>query len=128
MNWFSNLWSSLKALFAEGVAGILGGIHDLTKNLPDWALPEGLEPKNLEKSIAAYKQLASPTLKPVDFSMPSLADVKRDIGFSGKPAGAEVGGTLKIQIDSDGKPKVKELRSNGPMDIEVDTGMVMAGI
>ena len=128
MNWFSNLWGSLKALFAEGIAGILGGIHDLTKNLPDWALPEGLEPKNLEKSIAAYKQLASPTLAPVDFSMPSLADIKRDLGFNGKPAGAEVGGTLKIQIDSDGKPQVKELRSSGPMDIEVDTGMVMAGV
>ncbi len=126
-NWFSNLWAKLKALFAEGIAGILEKIHRLTKNLPDWALPKGLEPANLEKTLAAYKQLASPTLKPVNFSMPTLADVKRDLGFGGAAAGSEVGGTLKIQIDSEGRPQVKELRTNGAMDIDVDTGMVMAG-
>lgn len=40
---------------------------------------------------------------------------------------AEVGGTLKIQIDSEGRPKIARMEKRGGMDIETTTGMMMVG-
>jgi len=42
-------------------------------------------------------------------------------------AKAEVGGILKIQIDSAGRPSVARLEKNGGMDIEASTGVMMQG-
>lgn len=39
----------------------------------------------------------------------------------------EVGGDLRIRIDAEGRPKVQQLRKRGNMDIEVQTGRIMAG-
>ena len=41
------------------------------------------------------------------------------------PAMAQVGGTLHIQIDSQGRPSVKKLEKDGEMDIDVATGPIM---
>jgi len=41
---------------------------------------------------------------------------------------SEVGGTIRLQIDSEGRPKVKEMRSNNrDVNFDVDAGMMMAG-
>ena len=41
---------------------------------------------------------------------------------------AELNGSLKISIDSEGRPRVRELKSNTPgFGIDVDTGLAMAG-
>ena len=40
--------------------------------------------------------------------------------------GARVGGVIRVQIDSEGRPRVREAASENPaVPIEVDTGMVM---
>lgn len=41
---------------------------------------------------------------------------------------AEVGGTIRLQIDSEGRPKVKEMRSsNRNVNFDVDAGMMLVG-
>lgn len=50
-------------------------------------------------------------------------------GFGGEELGDLIGGYLKIQIDSDGTPKIKEMKSNSrnfDFEAEVGTGMNMA--
>lgn len=48
--------------------------------------------------------------------------------LGGESLGEMLGGTLKIEIESDQPAKVKGLKSNSKsMDIDVDTGLVMAG-
>lgn len=43
------------------------------------------------------------------------------------PAGANVAGVLRVQIDSEGRPTVKEAKMSGPIDLDVDAGLAMAG-
>jgi hypothetical protein len=46
----------------------------------------------------------------------------------GSPAPAQVGGSLKITIDQEGKVKVSDLRSDNPnVNIDVYNGAYMAG-
>ena len=41
---------------------------------------------------------------------------------------SEVGGTIKLQIDSEGRPRVKEIRNNNrDVNFDVDAGMMMVG-
>ena len=41
---------------------------------------------------------------------------------------AQVGGTIKLQIDSEGRPRVKEIRNNNrDVNFDVDAGMMMVG-
>lgn len=41
---------------------------------------------------------------------------------------SEVGGTIRVQIDSEGRPRVKEVRRDkGDVNFDVDAGMMMAG-
>ena len=41
---------------------------------------------------------------------------------------AQVGGTIKLQIDSEGRPRVKEIRNNNrAVNFDVDAGMMMVG-
>ena len=42
-------------------------------------------------------------------------------------ARTEVGGTLHIKIDSEGRTRVKELEKSGDMDLDVNTGLIMRG-
>jgi len=47
---------------------------------------------------------------------------------TGSTAKADVGGTLKIRIDQEGRARVAEVKSNNPdVDYSVYTGMSMAG-
>lgn len=39
----------------------------------------------------------------------------------------EVGGLLRIQIDSEGRPRVRQMERRGPVDIDVDAGPLMVG-
>ncbi|MHB1227674.1 MAG: hypothetical protein ACYC0O_09140, partial [Desulfurivibrionaceae bacterium] len=41
---------------------------------------------------------------------------------------AQVGGTIKVKIDSEGRPRVKEIRNNNrDVNFDVDAGMMMVG-
>ena len=48
-------------------------------------------------------------------------------GTRAEPAGAmaQVGGTLHIKIDAEGRPRIKRLEQHGEMDIDVATGPIM---
>lgn len=60
------------------------------------------------------------TSKPLSASV----DVSQAVNSRSK---TEVGGALTIQIDSEGRPRVRELSKSGGMDINVDVGRIMAG-
>ena len=40
------------------------------------------------------------------------------------PARADVGGELRIVVDSEGRPRVTEARRNGGMDFDVESGVL----
>ncbi|MDH4229958.1 MAG: tape measure protein [Nitrospirota bacterium] len=39
----------------------------------------------------------------------------------------QVGGTIHIRVDGEGRPRVKQVRATGPVDLTVDTGLAMGG-
>lgn len=59
-------------------------------------------------------------------TMGGRAQTVRYPGAAGRQA--EVGGTIRVQIDSEGRPRVKEIRNNNrDVNFDVDAGMMMAG-
>ncbi|HXG47683.1 MAG TPA: phage tail tape measure protein [Methylomirabilota bacterium] len=47
--------------------------------------------------------------------------------LAGGQGRTEVGGVLRIQIDSEGRPRVRELRREGALDFDVDAGVMSVG-
>lgn len=143
-NTFSNIWASIKAIFATGVQSIRQALYNLVSFLPDWALPKGLEPANLKKKIDEYAHLKNPVMKKVDWKMPGLSDVKADL-FGAPSAIPETGaaadkmlaaaekmeraasGKSRVQIDVSGPGNVKDIQAGGGMEIQVDRGLIMRG-
>lgn len=59
-------------------------------------------------------------------TMGGRAQTVRYPGAAGRQT--EVGGTIRVQIDSEGRPRVKEVRRDkGDVNFDVDAGMMMAG-
>lgn len=122
---FSSLWGGITETFTIAVATI-SDILKGTLNVALFPLIEGLKlanklmPASVKNTVAgkavqgAVKWLDSPAQSP--------------FGKRGAPALQEVGGTIKIQIDSDGRPKVRQVSSNtAAMNFDVDAGMRMVG-
>ncbi|WP_163371080.1 hypothetical protein [Endozoicomonas acroporae] len=85
---------------------VLTALQNKLQNLlPDWAL----KLLGFNKVAATQQAVTAPA------PLPGMAST-------------QVGGTLKIHIDSEGRPKVKELTStNRKVPVQVDAGMIMAG-
>ncbi len=121
---FTGLWDGILATFnkavewingkCKSVMGWVSGIAgDISNLLPDF-LKGGIPgiTVNAPSSYMPTVQLAPP----VPSSLP----------LAYTPASADVSGKIHIQIDSEGMPRIKELRSdNRKIDFDMDAGYVM---
>ena len=107
MNPFAIILNSVNSLI-KALSGfnVLGAIKaKLQGFLPDWA--QSL--LGIKKAAGAVNVAAKPVAAPLS-------------------AQTKVGGTLKIKIDSEGRPHVREVTTeNRSVPVTVDAGMVMAG-
>lgn len=116
---FTGLWSGVKETFAaalnwvsDKIQAALGWITEKIRALTGW-MPDWVKKKlGIADAPAQGSSLGQPS--------PTLRGVGRN--------GGEVGGLIRIQVDSEGRPRVREVtRQAGNVDFDVDTGLVMAG-
>lgn len=102
-------WDSIEQMFSDIWTSFLDGIDSVVAAMPDWLtdLLGGGAPKQVDINLR-------------DGRGGAVAGVPSALGPSGA-AKTEVGGTLKITIDSNGKPKVAELKKApwSPMNMDV---------
>ncbi len=117
--WISGLWDGIKARWSQLTAWLRTSVADLTSWMPSWAKDRlGIgSMAALAAGGSPVAALGAPVATPG--SVPSLA---------GQRSHVDVGGQLKIKIDSEGRARVQEARSRGGMDFDVDSGILgMAG-
>lgn len=107
--WIGGLWNGIDQTLTELTSWLAGKLDTITQWLPDWA-KDGLG----IDSVGRTPTLGAPAL-PDNQPLPMA-----------QAGQTEVGGLLRLEIDSQGRPTVRELRNNGPMDLEVDLGVGVA--
>ncbi|CAM5520423.1 hypothetical protein [Eoetvoesiella caeni] len=113
--WIGGLWDGIKARWSQLTAWLRTSVADLTSWMPDWA-KERLGIGSMAAPAAGGSPraaLGAPVATPG--SVPTLA---------GQRSQVDVGGQLKIKIDSEGRARVQEARSRGGMDFDVDAGVL----
>lgn len=118
---FTDLWEGVKSAFSSAyewiatkIAAITGivteSVTKLNNMVPDWVKRYTLPGMALNAAAGALQTAsAAPSALPAPGS--------RD---------ADVGGTIRIAIDQEGRARVRELRSNNPgVDFDVDAGPLM---
>lgn len=118
--WVGGLWDGISARWDQLTGWLRGKVAELTSWIPAWARDR------LGIGGGAPGAAAAPGLPPPAPSAPPVAlgaPVGRGSGAMAAPvARADVGGELRIVIDSQGRPRVTEARRNGGLDFEVDSG------
>lgn len=108
--WIDSLRAGIAAQW-EGLTGwISAKLDSLTGWLPAWAR-EGL---GIQGAPEAGPEAA--------LGAPVAQHSVREMGL--REGRTEVGGELRIRIDSEGRPRVQEVRRRGAMDFDVDSGML----
>ena len=104
--WIGGLWGGISERWTQLTGWLSQKMTELTGWLPDWAKDRlGLG------SMAAPQASGAPVSEGRPSAMPA-------------PARAEVGGELRIVVDSEGRPRVAEVRRNGGMDFDVESGVL----
>lgn len=120
--WVGGLWDGISARWDQLTGWLRGKVAELTSWIPAWARDR------LGVGGGAPGAAAAPGLPPPAPSAPPVAlgaPVARGSGAMAAPvARADVGGELRIVIDSQGRPRVTEARRNGGLDFEVDSGVL----
>jgi len=104
--WIGGLWDGISAQWSQLTGWLSERITGLMEWMPDWV-----------KDRLGISGLAAPVASgaPVTEGRPSAMP---------GPARAEVGGELRIVVDSEGRPRVAEARRNGGMDFDVESGVL----
>lgn len=104
--WIGGLWDGISAKWTALTGWLSERITGLIEWMPDWV-----------KDRLGISGMAAP--------MPTGAPVTegRPSPVSGA-ARADVGGELRIVVDSEGRPRVTEARRNGGMDFNVESGVL----
>ena len=77
--------------------------------------------KMMGKQTSLGSLIYEMTHDPIDMSTPVIRKPQQ----GGENGAQEVGGELLIRIDSEGMPRVTGLTKRGPMDLTVNTGLMM---
>lgn len=104
-NWIGGLWDGITDMWGQLTSWLSSAVDRLFGWMPDWV-----------QDKLGLGSLSAP--------MPSAPPVARSGGATGSWGRAEVGGTLHIKVDSEGRPRVTEIERRGGMDIDVDSGVL----
>jgi len=104
--WIGGLWDGVSAQWSNLTGWLSERITGLIEWMPDW-VKDRLGIGGMEAPM--------PTGAPV-------AENRR--GAMPGPQRADVGGELRIVVDSEGRPRVTEARRNGGMDFDVESGVL----
>ncbi|MGE4406419.1 hypothetical protein [Pseudomonas sp.] len=104
--WIGGLWDGISAQWSNLTGWLSERITGLIEWMPDW-VKDRLGISGMTAPV--------PTGAPVTEGRPSAMP---------GPARAEVGGELRIVVDSEGRPRVAEARRNGGMDFDVESGVL----
>tara|TARA_B100000700_G_scaffold22521_4_gene21882 strand:- start:22580 stop:24328 length:1749 start_codon:yes stop_codon:yes gene_type:complete len=110
----SGLWDGIEARWDQLTAWLDRKMQDLTGWLPDWA-QDGLGLKGMGAPATGGSPAAA-LGAPVSQSGGNVLGVQ--------DRRTEVGGELRIVIDSEGRPRVAEVRRDGALDFDVDAGVL----
>tara|TARA_R110002012_G_scaffold262685_5_gene444983 strand:+ start:2625 stop:4403 length:1779 start_codon:yes stop_codon:yes gene_type:complete len=111
-DWISGLWSGIEERWGQLTSWLSQKMDSLTSWLPDWA-QDGLGLEGLgapQASGSPEAALGAPVANERGAVMSSAART-------------DVGGELRIILDSENRPRVAETRQNGGMDFYVESGM-----
>jgi hypothetical protein len=104
--WIGGLWSGISERWDQLTGWLSTKMEDLAGWMPDWAKDKlGLGGMAAPQAGGASVTQGRPSAMP-------------------GPARADVGGELRIVVDSEGRPRVTEARRNGAMDFQVESGML----
>jgi hypothetical protein len=109
--WIGGLWSGITERWGQLTNWLSGKIQELTAWMPDWA-----------KDRLGMGDMGAPAATGPEAALG--APVAGGGAALPGPARAEVGGELRIVVDSEGRPRVAEARQRGGMDFDVDAGVL----
>lgn len=104
--WIGGLWDGIQQKWT----GLTNWLSQRVTALVDW-MPDWVKDQLGIGSMAAPVASGAPVTQGRPSAMPG-------------PARAEVGGELRIVVDSEGRPRVAEARRNGGMDFDVESGVL----
>lgn len=114
--WVGGLWDGIKSRWDQLTAWLRNKVDELTGWMPDWARDKlGLGSMQMPQASGSPEaRLGAPV---ANANTPVAAAVAQR-------SRVDVGGRLKIQVDSEGRARVKEARSSGGLGFDVDSGVL----
>lgn len=108
-NWIGGLWAGIQERWGQLTGWLSKKVNGLTSWMPDWA-KNGLgldgmkapQPRSPESAMGAPRASGG--------------------NATARNPRTEVGGELRITVDSEGRPRVRDSERRGPMDLSVDSG------
>lgn len=110
--WIGGLADGIAERFTRLVAWVREKFGELTSLMPDWAKSR----MGISIQPAATAASKAPALGPAAFTnrpSPLLPTQRTDVG-----------GELRIKIDSEGRPRVASMKANGGLDYSVESGLL----
>lgn len=112
--WVSGLWDGVSKRFEQFASWIKQKVSALTEWMPDWMTGGNGLSQRFAAPVAGAPAAAS-------LGAPALAGRPSPLAMPGR---ADVGGELRIKIDSEGRPRVASMKANGGLDYSVETGLL----
>lgn len=112
--WVSGLWDGVSKRFEQFTRWIKQQVGALTEWMPDWMTGGNGMSQRFAAPAAGAPAAAS-------LGAPALAGRPSPLALPGR---ADVGGELKIKIDSEGRPRVASMKANGGLGYSVETGLL----
>lgn len=114
-NWIEGLRSGIVERFDALVGWLQTRVASLVDWMPDWAQERfGFDGPSAPSSSMRLG--------------PSMLGPEGVEGVLRTTQNTRVGGRLHITVDSEGRPRVSDLRKDGPMDLDVDAGFGFGGM
>ncbi|WP_137972413.1 hypothetical protein [Pseudomonas sp. F(2018)] len=112
--WVSGLWDGVSQRFEQFTSWVKQKVGALTEWMPDWMTGGNGLSQRFAAPAAGAPAAAS-------LGAPALAGRPSPLAMPGR---ADVGGELRIKIDSEGRPRVASMKANGGLDYSVETGLL----
>ncbi|WP_110995436.1 hypothetical protein [Pseudomonas sichuanensis] len=110
--WIGGLWDGVKSKFEAFTGWLKSSVDAVTGWLPDWMTGGGLSSR-----VSAPVASAPPN---VALGSPAMTGRPSPLVLQGQKA--DVGGELRIKIDSEGRARVTSMKGNGGLGYSVESG------